>query len=122
MKGVNLKGMTVDALIGLRDDIDRILSGKVAAARQDLRSRLERLDSFMGGATARRGRQHALKGRKVAPKYRGPEGETWAGRGARPRWLTALLKRGRKIEEFAIGGAATARKKTATRRYRRKKR
>ena len=44
-----------------------------------------------------------MKGIKIAPKYRGPGGETWAGRGATPRWLTALVKEGHSIEEFLIG-------------------
>ena len=43
-----------------------------------------------------------LKGRKVPPKYRSPSGETWAGRGARPRWLVAAIKRGKKVEDFLI--------------------
>ncbi len=50
MKGVNLKAMTVDALIDLRGNIDRILSTKVAAARQELNSKLEKLNSFLGKA------------------------------------------------------------------------
>jgi hypothetical protein len=35
-------------------------------------------------------------------KYRGPDGETWAGRGATPRWLKAALEEGKKIEDFLI--------------------
>lgn len=38
----------------------------------------------------------------VAPKYRGPGGETWSGRGLTPRWLSALIAQGRSKEEFAI--------------------
>jgi len=49
------------------------------------------------------GRGSALKGRTVAPKYRGPNGETWASRGAMPRWLSALIKEGHSVEEFLIG-------------------
>jgi DNA-binding protein H-NS len=43
----------------------------------------------------------------VAPKYRNPENpaETWAGRGLKPRWLTAAIKGGRKLEDFLIPGA-----------------
>ncbi len=43
----------------------------------------------------------------MAPKYRNPENpsETWAGRGLRPRWLVAAIKGGKKLEDFAIGGA-----------------
>ncbi len=37
---------------------------------------------------------------------RGPGGELWAGRGARPNWLTALMKKGRKPEEFLIAKSA----------------
>lgn len=41
---------------------------------------------------------------KVEPKYRNPANaaETWAGRGKPPRWLSAYLDSGRKLEEFLI--------------------
>lgn len=38
----------------------------------------------------------------VAPKYRGPNGETWSGRGLTPRWLSTLVAQGRMKEDFAI--------------------
>lgn len=44
-----------------------------------------------------------MAGTKVAPKYRGPNGETWTGRGQQPRWLADLVAQGRAKEEFAIG-------------------
>lgn len=44
------------------------------------------------------------RGQAVAAKYRGPNGETWSGRGLTPRWLAALVAQGRKKEEFAIEG------------------
>ena len=44
----------------------------------------------------------SLKGRKVPPKYRSPSGETWAGRGMKPKWMVAALKKGKKIESFLI--------------------
>lgn len=41
---------------------------------------------------------------KVFPKYRNPQkrSETWAGRGKQPRWLVALLRSGKKLEDFQI--------------------
>ena len=42
------------------------------------------------------------KGVTVAPKYRGPSGETWTGRGLMPRWLSALVAQGRTKDEFAV--------------------
>ena len=46
----------------------------------------------------------SLKGKKVAPKYRNPKNrsETWAGRGATPRWMAAAIKTGKKKEDFLI--------------------
>lgn len=38
----------------------------------------------------------------VAPKYRGPNGETWSGRGLMPKWLAALVAQGQSKESFAI--------------------
>jgi DNA-binding protein H-NS len=41
-------------------------------------------------------------GQVVAAKYRGPNGETWSGRGLAPRWLAALIANGRSKDDFAI--------------------
>lgn len=97
-KSRSLASMSVEALLQLRDDIERVLSERV----DELRSQLSRL-----GADGRTRRVSAMRGQKVAPKYRDLEtGETWAGRGARPRWLVARLKAGKKIGDFAIDQSA----------------
>lgn len=44
----------------------------------------------------------SMAGSTVAPKYRGPNGETWSGRGLLPRWLAALEAQGSRKEDFAI--------------------
>ncbi len=54
------------------------------------------------GANGRRKPAAAKGGQVVAAKYRGPNGETWSGRGLAPRWLAALLATGRTKEDFAI--------------------
>ncbi len=39
----------------------------------------------------------------VAPKYRDSStGETWTGRGKQPKWLSAALECGKKLEDFRI--------------------
>jgi DNA-binding protein H-NS len=38
----------------------------------------------------------------VLPKYRGPNGETWSGRGLQPKWMVALVAQGKTKEDFAI--------------------
>ena len=122
MATMNLRGMGVDALLSLRAEIDKKLGEK----RSELEQQLSRLGVESEGGQARgrgwgSGRRSAMKGRKVAPKFRGPGGETWAGRGARPRWLTALIKEGRKIDEFAINKLSVVRKGTGAKKSRRKR-
>jgi DNA-binding protein H-NS len=121
MPSPNLKSMDVEALLALRAQIDNRLD----QARRDLEKQLSLLGDGLridGSGQPSRRRTHPLKGQKVAPKYRGPAGETWAGRGARPRWLTALVKQGRKIREFAIEQSGGGRKRrTAAKKSRRKR-
>jgi DNA-binding protein H-NS len=107
MAGLNIKTLDVDGLLALRAEIDKRLTEK----RRDLETQLSRLASESGrgrrgpgrpAGPASGGRTSAMKGRKVPPKYRGPNGETWAGRGAQPRWLSAAVKEGKGLEDFLI--------------------
>ena len=45
-------------------------------------------------------------GTPVAAKYKGPNGETWSGRGLMPRWMAALVAQGQSKQSFAIQEAA----------------
>src|SRR5687767_13094392 len=97
MKMPKLATMTLDALMSLRDEADRLVRTRAKAERRALEKQLSRLGGYMGVSNGRKrggGGASALKGRKVAPKYRNPnnKSETWAGRGARPKWLQALMK------------------------------
>src|SRR5215831_18888330 len=103
MANVNLSRMTVEALMDLRRRVDEMLHGRRAELEKQLRA--------FGGARVVRGGGSALKGRKVPPKYRSPLGETWAGRGARPLWLVAAIKRGKKLDDFLIGKSAGKRRR-----------
>jgi len=38
----------------------------------------------------------------VAAKYRGPNGESWSGRGLMPKWLSALVAQGQSKESFSV--------------------
>jgi DNA-binding protein H-NS len=103
MPKINLSGMTVEALMDLRQRVDEML----AERRAEIQQQLERMDRTIAVVGRRRvaGRS-ALKGRKVPPKYRSPTGDTWAGRGARPHWLVAAIKRGKKLDDFLIDKSA----------------
>jgi DNA-binding protein H-NS len=47
-------------------------------------------------------KKRANKRAPVPAKYRDDQGNTWSGRGSQPRWLTAALEGGKKLESFAI--------------------
>ena len=107
MPKVNLSRMTVEALIDLRKRVeDMLLEHRAKAQKQ-----LEKMDALVGGRRVVRGRGSVLKGRKVPPKYRSPSGETWAGRGARPLWLVAAIKGGKKLDDFLIDKSAPKRRR-----------
>ena len=107
MKRPKLKTLSLDQLIELRDTIAEWISRKAGDARKEIEAQLYALGED-SASIARRGRKavrgSSLKGRKIAPKYRNPKNrsETWAGRGAMPRWLRAEIKGGKKLEHFAI--------------------
>jgi DNA-binding protein H-NS len=41
----------------------------------------------------------------VAAKYKGPNGETWSGRGLTPKWLASLVAAGGTKEQYLIAAA-----------------
>jgi DNA-binding protein H-NS len=109
-KRQNLSGMDFQELMSLRSQIDEALAGHRSTLEQQLAS----LGGSVGssGRGGRGGRGSSLKGTKVAAKYSGPGGETWAGRGATPGWMMEAVKSGKRREDFLIDAGA----KTATKR------
>ena len=105
MANVNLSGMTVEALMDLREQVDETLLKR----RAEIEQQLERI-AVVGGARIVRVGGSALRGRKVPPKYRSRSGETWAGRGAKPRWLVDAIQGGKKIDDFLIDKARRKRR------------
>jgi DNA-binding protein H-NS len=118
---VDLDDMTDQEIMGVVEDaLDRLpparlseVIGLVQAKRQSKEEEVRQalLTEFrekaaqMGMAfeslfPGRRTRSEA--GAPLAPKYRGPGGESWSGRGRMPTWLSALEATGRNREEFRI--------------------
>jgi DNA-binding protein H-NS len=111
MPKTKLGSMSVEQLLQLRDDVGKELNRKST----ELRSQLARLGADIAPGRGRG--KSTLKGKKVPPKYRDKSGNTWAGRGAKPRWLVAAIKEGKKLEDFAVERTAgKARKKRKSKR------
>lgn len=97
--GVKLSEMSADDLWRLYEETSAVLGRKIKLEKARLEERLRMLDSGL----AIEGHQRRSY-RKVPPKYRNPDnlGETWSGRGKRPRWLAAQLRSGKRLDHFLI--------------------
>ena len=90
-----------EALCKIRDEIAELLTARAEALRQELN---QLTGSAMIIDSEARGKKNIrnTRGKKLVPKYRGPDGNTWCGRGLRPRWLMNEMKEGKKLEDFLI--------------------
>jgi DNA-binding protein H-NS len=109
MERYDLKSMSVDQLWLLHEQLVIELGRKIAAEKVTLEQRLRKL-GFVGPAAALARPRRPYP--KVHPKYRNPQdpSETWAGRGKQPRWLTAQLSSGKKLDDFLIDRARRRRR------------
>lgn len=98
-----IRSMSLEQLIRVRADIDAAIHLHVATEQRALLAMLKGVVFNGTGKVAAR-KPHPLRGKKLPPKYRNPEDRTqsWAGRGKKPRWLSAALKAGKKLESFAV--------------------
>jgi DNA-binding protein H-NS len=99
-----LKSMSAEELWSLHELVNSVLARKIAAEKAQLDRRLQQL-GVRRAASAPKKISHARRPYpQVFPKFRNPAqpGETWAGRGKQPRWLTAQLKSGKKLDDFRI--------------------
>jgi DNA-binding protein H-NS len=107
MKKPNIFNKSVDELWALHEQVARVLSAKILEEKAQLEKKLRRL-SLEARTPSETATPSGKRARRpypaVLPKFRNPlhPAETWAGRGKRPRWLLAQLKRGRQLDEFRI--------------------
>ncbi len=95
-------------LIAQREALERQIQVAQAAHKSSAISEIKRLMAEHGLTSADLAATAAAKGgaksgKKVAPKFRDPStGASWTGRGLRPKWLSAAIADGKKLEDFAI--------------------
>ncbi len=103
-------GDTLNAqeLIRVRSLADNLRLGKMEEARNALASKIQAECEELGMSPEevlgiRRGRRgQRVNTTAVAIKYRGPQGETWTGRGVAPVWLRQLEAEGHDREEYRV--------------------
>jgi len=107
MASVNLDKMSLKELLDLEAKLEKAISNARDRERAEVKQKIEAIvqnagfsvNELFGGNRATVG-----KGRQIAAKYVNPDNrsETWTGRGRKPRWLTAKLDKGAKLEDFAV--------------------
>jgi DNA-binding protein H-NS len=100
-KPCDFESMSADELWTLHKKITATLREKITAEKTRLEKRLSQLEQ-VSNADGRSVGQARRPYPRVLPKYKNPErpSETWAGRGRQPRWLSAQLKSGKKLDDF----------------------
>jgi DNA-binding protein H-NS len=110
----DLKSMSVDELWSLHELVTQALARKITDEKSQLDRRLRQLGLSASGIAKKL--NHARRPYpQVFPKYRNPAqpAETWAGRGKQPRWLTAQLRSGKKLDDFRIQPASGRARRSA---------
>lgn len=110
MESNDLELMSVDKLWRLHEELVAELARKIASEKATLEQRLRKLGLAGSSVNLNPGRRPYPK---VHPKYRNPKkpSETWAGRGKQPRWLTAQLRSGKKLDDFLIDRPSAQRRR-----------
>jgi DNA-binding protein H-NS len=101
-KKSSLDTLSNQAVCKLRDEIAEELKSRA----EGLRRQIDQLVGPTTTSSANTNTEHrsgSKKGYKVAPKYEGPHGEKWSGRGLKPRWLTIAMSEGKQLNDFLIG-------------------
>jgi DNA-binding protein H-NS len=108
--GPDLDAMTAQELVAHISEAQAKLREKQEAAKTALREKWKAeaaeaglsIDAVMPGLAshgATRGKRSETGG-SLPVKFRGPNGETWSGRGKLPKWLQTMEAEGRKRDDF----------------------
>ena len=97
---------TYEELIAQRAELDRqieaALRAEKAAAIETARRLIGQFQLTADDCGFRSAKSTGKPKRNVAPRFRGPQGETWSGRGRAPRWLVAFEGQGESREKFRV--------------------
>jgi DNA-binding protein H-NS len=101
----DLDKMTYAQLLALQERIQNAIQERKAEDAKAVKEQMAALAEKAGFSVAELfGSKRGGKRGPVAVKYRNPKNsdQTWTGRGRKPNWLVAELKRGTKVETFLI--------------------
>ena len=80
-------------------ELQAAIALEVTGRRERIREQLEAQAAAIGAKVTFPGKG---KGQAAPVKYRGPNGETWAGRGMKPVWLREAIERGANLDDYLV--------------------
>lgn len=107
---INIDAMSLKELVDLEAKVQKAISALRERERSALKEKMAEMaknhgfsvnELFGGGRPGRGGG----KGKSIGvARYANPENkaDTWTGRGRKPNWLVERLKKGAKLNDFAI--------------------
>lgn len=99
---------SIQELLAQKAELEKKIAEAQRSARADAIAKVKALMAEYGLTAADlAGRGPATPkaegAKKVAAKYRDPStGQTWTGRGLKPKWLQAALSAGKSLDDFTI--------------------
>lgn len=104
MAAPNVDKMSLKELLVLEEKLEVAIAAAKDREKAELKAMLEEKAARAGFSVQEVFGFRKGKGKKVVVKYVNPQNpaETWAGRGRKPLWLVAKLKKGAKLEDFAV--------------------
>ena len=104
MASINVDKLPLKELLDLETRVKKALAAAKVREQDEFKADVMALAAKRGIAVGEVFGSGRGKGGKVAVKYRNRDNpsETWTGRGRQPRWLTAALKKGAKVADFAV--------------------
>ncbi len=107
MTKVNLDRMSHKDLLDLQRDVAAAIDRRRNQELSELKRKMVEMASASGfeiNELLSGKRTSGKKAGSAAVKYRNPKNpaQTWAGRGRKPTWMVEALKKGQKMENFAV--------------------
>lgn len=105
MVAINVDKLSLKELVSLRGKLHSAIVDARSRERAELKQKVAALAETHGFSVTELfgGMREAKKPVGIA-KYANPDdkSDTWTGRGRKPNWLVARLKKGARLEEFEI--------------------
>ncbi len=94
---------TLDQLVAQAQKLNQQISELRRAQREHAIAEIRELMLQHGLTSQDLSKPSGVSGKKpIAAKFADGNGNSWSGRGLKPRWLTAALKDGKQLDDFAV--------------------